>query len=206
MNTMMRNRQSFLVLILSCFILPLIEGCATPVRMQDSVRIVTSAGSMHIGDIDGTGTDNRLGQEAFMAGDPAKAYKLWEPLAKQGDAAAQNNLGHLYLGDAQGVVPQDFAEALKWYSKAAEQWHANAHFSIGMLHLLGLGVPRDNAEAVKWIRKSAEQGYEYAQYFLGNMYVTGWDGVVPQDDTEAKKWMLKAATQGNLDARQYLRK
>jgi TPR repeat protein len=127
-------------------------------------------------------------------------------LAKQGDAAAQNNLGHLYLGDAQGVVPQDFAEALKWYSKAAEQWHASAHFSIGMLHLLGLGVTRDNAEAVKWIRKSAEQGYEYAQYFLGNMYVTGWEGAVPQDDTEAKKWMLKAAKQGNLDARRYLRK
>ncbi len=206
MNTMMRNRQSLLVLFFACFILSLIEGCTTPIRMQKSVRIVVGDSSMNIGDIDETGAESRLGVEAFFAGDYAKAYKIWKPLAEQGDAGAQNNLGHLYLGDAQGVVPQDFAEAFKWYSKAAEQRHASAHFSIGMLHLLGLGVPRDEFEAFKWIRKSAEQGYEYAQYFLGNAYANGWGEVIPQDDAEAIKWMRKAAVQGNLDAQRYLKK
>ncbi len=167
---------------------------------------------MHIGDVDEFGAENRLGAEAFNKGDFAKAYKIWKPLAErkplaeQGDAGAQNNLGHLYLGDAQGVIPQDFAEALKWYSKAAEQNHASAHFSIGMLHLLGLGVPKDDVEAFKWIRKSAEQGYEYAQYFLGNAYANGWGEVIPRDNAEAIKWMRKAAIQGNLDARRYLKK
>ncbi len=203
MNTMICNRQFLLLLFFACFILILLEGCSTTIHMQDSVEIVAGDNSIHIGDIDRTGAGSRLGAEAWSVGDIAKAYKIWKPLAEQGDAGAQNNLGHLYLGTAQGVVPQDFAKALKWYSKAAEQWHASAYYSIGMLHLLGIGVSRDNAKAVKWIRKSAEQGYDYAQYFLGDMYAKGW--LVPQDDTEAIKWMRKAAIQGNLDAQRYLR-
>jgi len=170
------------------------------------MKIVVGGSSMFIGDLDKTGAENRLGVEAFKKGDTAKAYKIWKPLAEQGDAGAQNNLGHLYFGDAQDVVPpQDFAEALKWYSRAAEQFHASAYFSIGVLHLLGRGVPRDQIEAFKWIRASAEQGYEYAQYFLGNAYANGWGEVIPQDDAEAIKWMRKAALQGNLDARRYLK-
>ena len=206
MNTMMRNRQSLLVLFLACFILSLLEGCTTPIRMQKSMKIGAGDVSMTIGDFDEIGAENRRGGEAFSAGDFAKAYKIWKPLAEQGDAGAQNNLGHLYLGDAQGVVPQDFAEALKWYSRAAEQFHASAYFSIGMLHLIGMGVPQDKIEGFKWIRASAEQGYEYAQWFLGDAYAKGWGEVIPQDDAEAIIWMRKAALQGNLDARRYLKK
>lgn len=205
MNTIIRNRQFLLVLFLSCLILSMVEGCATPARMQSSVMIVAGDTSILVGDIDETGVESRRGVEAWSAGDVAKAFKIWKPLAEQGDAGAQNNLGHLYLGDAQGVVPQDFAEALKWYSKAAEQYHASAHFSIGMLHLLGIGLPSDEQEAFKWIRKSAEQGYEYAQYYLGSAYSNGWGETIPQNDAEANKWMRKAAVQGNLDARRYLK-
>ncbi len=208
MDTMMRNHHSLLVLYFACFIMSQIGGCATPLRMQkSSVEIVAGDVSMHFGDIDKTGgAESRLGAEAQEAGDYAKAFKIFKPLAEQGDAGAQNNLGHLYLGDAQGAVPQDFAEALKWYSKAAAQYHASAHFSIGMLHLLGMGVPRDEYEAFKWIRKSAEQGYEYAQHFLGNAYANGWGKMIPQDDAEAIYWMRRAAAQGNLDAQRYLLK
>ena len=206
MNTMMRNRQSLLVLFLACFILSLLEGCTTPIRMQKSVKIGAGDNSMTSGDIDEYGAENRRGVEAFSAGDFAKAYKIWKPLAEEGDAGAQNNLGHLYMVGPQGVVPRgDYAEALKWYSRAAEQFHASAYFSIGMLHLIGKGVPQDTIEAFKWIRASAEQGYEYAQWFLGDAYATGWSEVIPQDDAEAIKWMRKAALQGNLDARRYLK-
>ena len=204
MNTMMRNRQSLLVIFFTCFILSLIEGC-TSIRMQKSAWIHAGDHSMLMGDFDETSEESRLGEEAFNAGDVIKAYKIWKPLAEQGDAGAQNNLGHLYLGDAKGVVPSNFAMAMKWYSKAAEQYHASAYFSIGMLHLLGLGVPKDEFEAFKWIRKSAEQGYDYAQYFLGDAYANGWGEVIRQDDYEAIKWMRAAARQGNLDAQEYLR-
>jgi len=205
MNTMIRNRHSLLLLFFSCFVLFLLEGCTTQIRMKESAALVIGDDLVIIGDIDEIGAENRLGMEAWSTGDLSKAYKIWSPLAEHGNAGAQNNLGHLYLGDAQGVIPQDFTEALKWYSKAAEQWHASAHFSIGMMHLLGLGVPQNEFEASKWIRKSAEQGYEHAQYILGDAYANGWGEVILQDDAEAIKWMRKAAAQGNLDAQRFLK-
>ena len=42
------------------------------------------------------------------------AYKLFLPLAEQGDADAQFNLGTMYYG-GEGV-PQDYAEAIKLWN------------------------------------------------------------------------------------------
>jgi TPR repeat protein len=47
-------------------------------------------------------------------------------------------------------VPRDNAEAVKWYSKAAEQGDANAQYNLGLMYNSGEGIPRDDAEAVKW--------------------------------------------------------
>jgi TPR repeat protein len=205
MNSMMCNRQTFLILLLAGFLLSLSQGCvSTPNRRVTSVKLVKGDLSMMVGDFDETGQQNKLALDAYNAGDPAKAYKILKPLAEKGDAGAQNNLGHLYLGGFEGA-PRDITEAMKWYRKAAEQWHASAHFSIGMSYLLGLGLlEKDYNEGFRWIRKSAEQGYEYAQYYLGNAYAKGWGEVIPKDDVEAAKWMRKSAAQGNFDAQRYL--
>ena len=65
-----------------------------------------------------------------------------------GDADAQDNLGRMY---AFGVeVPQDYVEAVKWFSRAAEQGHVNAQFNLGVAYAEGRGVPQDEVEAVKW--------------------------------------------------------
>ncbi len=59
------------------------------------------------------------GMAAAKRGDYATALREWRPLAKQGNAKAQHNLGVMYeIGEG---VPQDFAEAVKWYRKAADQ-------------------------------------------------------------------------------------
>ena len=63
-------------------------------------------------------------------------------------------------------VRLDFAEAAKWRRKAAEQGHAEAQFSLGMMYDIGLGVPKDYAEAAKWVRKAAEQGNADAKEWL----------------------------------------
>ena len=55
-------------------------------------------------------------------------------------------------------VPQDYAEAAKWYRKAAEQGYADAQNNLGMMYVNGQGVPQDYAEAAKWTRKAADQG------------------------------------------------
>jgi TPR repeat protein len=53
------------------------------------------------------------GYAAYKLGDYAAAMSYWRPLADQGNAWAQDNLGVMYL-DGQGVA-QDYAQALVWF-------------------------------------------------------------------------------------------
>ncbi len=111
------------------------------------------------------------GVAAYKRGDYATALREWLPLAEQGVAYAQFNLGVMYR-NGQGV-PQDDAETVKWYRKAAEQGVAGAQYNLGHMYDEGLGVRQDDARAVKWYRKAAEQGVAYAQFNLGVMYRNG---------------------------------
>jgi len=47
-------------------------------------------------------------------------------------------------------VPQDYAEAVKWYRKSAEQGNAPAQACLGESYSSGQGVPKDYVEAYKW--------------------------------------------------------
>jgi len=95
------------------------------------------------------------GGDAYRRGDYATALRLWRPLADQGNAGAQFNLGLMYA-NGQGV-PQDYAEAIRWYRKAADRGAASAQFNLGLMYANGQGVPQDYAEAVRWYRKAADQ-------------------------------------------------
>jgi hypothetical protein len=54
-----------------------------------------------------------------------------------------------------GGVPPDYAEAVKWYRKAANQGDADAQFVLGTLYDEGRGVPQDYVEAHKWYNLAA---------------------------------------------------
>ena len=69
------------------------------------------------------------------------------PLADQGDAGAQYNLGVMY--DKAHGVPQNYAEALKWYRLAADQGDATAQYNLGFMYDEGQGVPQNYAEAAE---------------------------------------------------------
>ena len=56
---------------------------------------------------------------AFNRRDYATALRLTRPLAEQGDATAQYNLGVFY--DNGLAVPQDHVRALMWFNLAAAQ-------------------------------------------------------------------------------------
>jgi TPR repeat protein len=59
------------------------------------------------------------GQAAYDKHDYATALKEWQPLAEQGEAAAQLKLGVMY---AKGLgVAQSDATASLWFRKSAEQ-------------------------------------------------------------------------------------
>ena len=77
--------------------------------------------------------------------------------AEQGHVDSQFILGLMYaIGEG---VPEDYAEAARWYRKAAEQGHVAAQIMLGGMYARGDCVPDDDAEAVRWFRKSAEQGF-----------------------------------------------
>ena len=109
--------------------------------------------------------------------------------AKQGDAEAQNNLGLMYVKGSG--VPQNYAEAAKWFRKAAEQGFAPAQYNLGIIYQVGKGVPQNDAEAVKWYLKAAEQGHADAQNNLGLMYQNG-EGVT-QDYAKTVKWWIQGS-------------
>ncbi|GHU44969.1 hypothetical protein FACS1894190_16840 [Spirochaetia bacterium] len=113
--------------------------------------------------------------------------------ADAGDAQAQLDLGFAYFqGDG---VPQDYAKAAQWFTKAAEQGNIIAQNNMGALYDSGKGVPKDMTKAVAWYTKAADGGNEDAQNTLGNCYRDG-DGV-PQDYAKAAALFQKAADKGN---------
>ena len=101
-------------------------------------------------------------------------------------------------GNGDGV-PENYAEAVKWFRLAAAQGYAGAQYNLGLMHHYGLGVPENLAEAVKLYRLAAKQGDADAQNNLGIMHANG-DGV-PQSNVRAYIWWSVAAAQGQEDAK-----
>jgi len=94
------------------------------------------------------GDDFQDAWDAYTKEDFKTAYKLFLPLAEQGNAVAQLNLGAMYEF-GQGV-PQDYKEAVKWYRLSAEQKDATAARFLGRMYYMGHGVIKDYVSAHMW--------------------------------------------------------
>ena len=145
-------------------------------------------------------SDFQKGLKAFNDGDFQTAIRVWTPVAEQGDAIAQYNLGLLYE-KGRGVTP-DHQIAFRWYSRAAEGGIPQAQLNLGELYRRGLGVTKNYQHAVKWYRRAALQGNAAAQSNLGIMYEHGVG--VDQDVVAARDWYSRAAKQGYAKAQNYL--
>jgi uncharacterized protein len=124
-------------------------------RHRSSVCLCCTRGRWHV-----------RGVDANARGDYAKALRLIRPLANDGDATAQFNLGLMYV-NGHGVQRDDSAAAL-WFRKAAEQGYALAQSNLGTMYLYGHGMTQNDTEAVMWFRKAADQGDAVAEFLLGN--------------------------------------
>ena len=100
------------------------------------------------------------GEAAFERRDFATALSLWRPLAAQGNAWAQVDLGLMY-DRGQGVV-EDSKEAVKWYRLAAAQGLEMAQQLLGNRYYYGMGVDRDYVRAHMWYNMLASNGYSDA--------------------------------------------
>ena len=68
-----------------------------------------------------------LGLNQAVWADDASDFRQTLQLAEQGVAEAQFNLGTIY--DSGQGVRQDYAEAARWYRKAAEQGNTEAQYN-----------------------------------------------------------------------------
>ena len=168
--------------------------------------------------------DLQNGLDAIQRGNHKKAFKIFKPLANEGNAIAQDMLGELYQ-KGQGVK-QDYLEAAKFFKLAAAQGSRSAQYFLGKLYQNGQGVKQDYLKAIKWLLESAQQGHISAQFlrqepyykewvelaaeqgdsnaqiFLGANYYLGLN--VSRNYSEAIRWYKKAAEQGSITAHNIL--
>ena len=132
--------------------------------------------------------DVKAGIAAWQAGNYEAALKEWRPLADQGDADAQFNLGQAYrIGRG---VPVDLRTAQSWFEKAAQQGHSQAQANLGLI----LFQNGERSKAIPWLRKAADGGDPRAQYVLGTAMFNG--DLVQKDWPRAYALMQRAAAQG----------
>lgn len=130
-----------------------------------------------------------------------EALRLLHPLAEQGSASAQTQLGIIYLSGLGGA--NKLTEAAKWFRKAADQGVARAQNFLGAMYQMGAGVPQNKTQAIGWNRRAADQGYAPAQCSLGQNHATGF--LVPKDLIAAHMWLSLCISQGHdgaLDERE----
>jgi hypothetical protein len=94
-------------------------------------------------------------------------------------------------------LPNDYAKAMDWYDKAADQGDADSETIVGDMYENGEGVAKDYAKAMDWYKKAADQGDALAQVAVGAMYYKG-EGM-PQDYAQTMQWFKKAADQGDAE-------
>jgi TPR repeat protein len=93
---------------------------------------------------------------------PAMAQTLQDaaakirPLAEQGEAKWQYFLGTCYESGIGGVE-RDYAEALKWLRKAAEQGYGDALADMAYMYGGGFGVPKNYMLAEMYVELAEAQ-------------------------------------------------
>jgi len=137
------------------------------------------------------------GRMAFLFGYHDLARELWVPLANDGYAKAQANLGWMYQ-TGKGVE-KDLKKAVEWYLKAAKQDHVIAKNNLGVMHENGWGTKKNLKRAAYWYREAASTGYSYGQYNYGKMLLDG--AGVDKNPKEAAYWLGLAALQGVDEAK-----
>src|SRR4029453_5701706 len=103
----------------------------------------------------------------------------------RGDLEAIVTLGNLY--ESGDVLPEDPAEAARWYRRAANEGHAGAQTNLAMMYFEGHGVLRDVRQAILWYERAADPGAAIARFSLGSIYGAGAEVVAP-DPVKAAAW------------------
>ena len=134
------------------------------------------------------------------------------------DSSAQFQLGvKYYNGDG---VEQSYEEAVKWFTKSAENGHSQAQYNLAVMYEDGEGVKQNIDEAVKWYKESAKNGNNDSIEALKELGIDyKKEPTTPEEQfqfandcykekkyEEAIKWCKKSAEQGHTKAQHTLAK
>lgn len=92
----------------------------------------------------------------------ASDFESMRKLAEQGDPAAQFAMGAHYVTGED--VPQDYPQAVRWFSLAADHGHVTAQSTLGAYYGVGRGVPQDYSKAYFWSILAQAGGDEASKY------------------------------------------
>lgn len=100
----------------------------------------------------------------YGCADYPKAFKMFVPLAEQGDRLAQFQVG-MMTEQGQGT-DTDMKSAFDWYFKAAQQGVADAYFALGQMYSRGEVVSKDPVQAYAWFDLAKQAGHAVAGDWL----------------------------------------
>ena len=147
--------------------------------------LLTGLSSLSVAEVD-------RGVDAYEQGKHSVALRYWMPLARNGNALAENNLGVMYQ---RGLgVAQDFQKARSWFEKAANQDLAEAKVNLGLLYFDGSGVAQDYEKAFSFFSAAARAQIPEALHMLGLQMYSGLG--VPVDFREAFQHFKDSAVLG----------
>jgi len=122
-------------------------------------------------------------------------------LADNNNVDAQMKLAKIYY-DGNDKVAQDYKEAFKYYSMAAQNNNKEAQLETVWMLFSAKGTDRDYDKATELLSKYADSGNKKAQEVLAYMYYFGI--FVKKNYKSSFELFLKAAEDGNLYAQEKL--
>ncbi|MDE7329828.1 MAG: sel1 repeat family protein [Clostridia bacterium] len=139
--------------------------------------------------------------------DLKKAFALIRKAADLGYGYAMFNLGTNYY---DGELETDYAEAFKWFTKAAQSGdksaEADAKAYLAMLYDDGIGVAQNRAKGFQLLNEVTAENAghfgEIAQGLMGLHYHKGWGTAI--DFKKARYWYNLAEENGNENVGEYL--
>lgn len=168
-----------------------VTGSVTPPPAPAPVRVVSTTPAARAPEVTATTPAAYNEQLPDAIGGPAL-----RSAALKGDAAAAFEIASRYA-DGKGV-PANYAEAIKWFDRAAQKGLVPAHFRLGSLYEKGLGTQKDIGAAKRSYIAAAEGGNAKAMHNLAVLFADG--GGQGPDYKTASEWFRKASDYGLADS------
>jgi len=136
-----------------------------------------------------------LAQEAGSSSAPDAVKRTADEIGQKASIDALAEIAEMYENGDE--LPQNRAEAAKWYRKGVDRKDPLAMVRLASLLVNGVGVPQDYAQALQLCQAAAKE-YSPARFCVGYFLQHGLG--VKQDAAEAAKWYEKSAAGGHPPA------